>query len=587
MLIRVTPLGTPAGSTSATGVVAGLVRYLHEGARPDPTTQAPSPASSGPSDGRSGVGVYYADSVEGPGRWLGDGAARLGLADTVDPQALEMLLSGRDPSTGQRLVAARGSAGRSELRVGSWTRWNNQGAQVWAVADAAAAAGLDGVVLADAVGAAAGGRFALGSLPGCPARLATEEVGVELIDGQAHLDADAVDLLRAVAGDRRGRTDGDWMSLGEAAALAGVGVTYLRRAARSHADHDDDGDPPGPWIEARRVGRTWQVSRAAVAAFLERRRAPAVRVGYDLTATTEKSVAVLALLSDEATSRAALGAFDAANQAALTYLDERAAMARVGGEPVRTRGLTVASFLHGTSRALDPFPHRHNVALNVVETLDGDRRTLDARALYRHAPGASAIGTARLRWELTSRLGVDWALSGRGTWEIAGISDDVVGEFSTRRREVDEVLAELAARLGRDAHPGEVDEAVLATRAVKAPTSPQELRGVWRQRAARHGLDAATLAEVCGRRRAEPDRLDDATAEQLFAWLDGPEGVIAQRPCFDRVDVLAAMTTWTGTRPDGTRGATPGTPRPARRAGRPVPGVATGDPPGRPHRRRP
>ncbi len=550
VLIRVTPLGTSAGATTAAGVAAGLVRYLHEGARPDPTAR---PDARAPGDGRSGVGVYYADSVEGPGRWLGEGATRLGLAGTVDPQALEALLSGRDPATGQRLVAARGSAGRSELRVGSWTRWNDQGAQVWAVADAAAAAGLDAAVLADAVGAATGGRFQLGSLPGCPTRLATEEVGFELIDGEACFDADTVELLRAAAGERPGPLDGDWLPLSEAAELAGVGVTYLRRAARNHGGHDGDGDPPRPWIEARRKGRTWQVSRAAVSAFVERRQAPAVRVGYDLTATTEKSVAVLALLSDEATSGAALQAFDAANQAALAYLDERAATARVGGQPVPTKGLTVASFLHGTSRALDPFPHRHNVALNVVETLDGARRTLDARALYRHAPGASAIGTARLRWELTRRLGVDWELSGRGTWEIAGVNDDVVGEFSTRRREVEDALAELAARLGRDAQPGEVDEAVLATRADKAPTSPETLRGVWRDRAACHGLDAGTLAGLCGRRRAEPDRLDDDAAEELFDWLDGPDGVIAQRPCFDRVDVLAAMTTWTGIRPDGTR----------------------------------
>src|SRR4051812_45759287 len=40
---------------------------------------------------------------EEPGRWLGAQAGELGLSGTVSSEALEMLLSGRDPITGTTL----------------------------------------------------------------------------------------------------------------------------------------------------------------------------------------------------------------------------------------------------------------------------------------------------------------------------------------------------------------------------------------------------------------------------------------------------------------------------------------------------
>ena len=44
----------------------------------------------------------------------------------------------------------------------------------------------------------------------------------------------------------------------------------------------------------------------------------------------------------------------------------------------------MASFRHLTSRALDPFPHHHNVVANLVVDEHGDRRALDGRALYHY-----------------------------------------------------------------------------------------------------------------------------------------------------------------------------------------------------------
>ena len=58
--------------------------------------------------------TYYADqTIEGPGRWLGHGAPRLGLTGTVDPGRLQALLSGRHPTTGDELIGPRGSNRRA------------------------------------------------------------------------------------------------------------------------------------------------------------------------------------------------------------------------------------------------------------------------------------------------------------------------------------------------------------------------------------------------------------------------------------------------------------------------------------------
>lgn len=86
-----------------------------------------------------------------------------------------------------------------------------------------------------------------------------------------------------------------------------------------------------------------------------------MRAGYDLTLTTEKSLSVLALLSDPRPGRQVLDGIEEANDIAIGWLEDHAAVARVRGETVQAAGWTVASLAHLTSRALDPFAHWHNV----------------------------------------------------------------------------------------------------------------------------------------------------------------------------------------------------------------------------------
>jgi conjugative relaxase-like TrwC/TraI family protein len=554
----ITPLGG-AGSTVGQ-VVDRIVRYL----RPTP----PPPPRAGPAE-PEGPSRYYADSGEEPGRWLGLAARAAGLHGEVQPEDFARVLAGRDPRTGERLITAQGSAGRRpQLGAGNPTRFRPDGEPLYGEADAAAALGVTKAEVARMLDVGTGialsalipapGRVP-GSLPGStPGSASVEVVGSYLVpivdeDGNRWLTASELarcEATRAAGVDpsaiaSAGKAE-DQFLIGEAARLAGVTVRYLRTLASRYENNQAEIDaaiatgrqPRRAHLVAYRGSRgQWIVTRQHLVEFLERRRPPAVRVGFDLTLTTEKSLGVLALLGDADTRRAVLDTIERGNDWAVGWLEDHAAAARVDGEPVKATGWTVASFRHLTSRALDPFPHHHNVVANTVTLPDGSRRALDARGLYQHAQAASALATAEMRHQLSTRVGVRWRPGRRGGWEIAGISDRVVTEFSRRRNEIDDALRELEEAIGRGAHPGEVENIVLRTRPGKNHTPAAELVEGWRARAATHGLDTRALAACHGHEYpvAEPD------TEKLFASLAAPDGICAGGSVYSRADALVAL----------------------------------------------
>ena len=554
MRLNVTPIGS--GRLSAGQVAKAVVEYLAGVPQqlPRPGVTDP-PAVEPPTPDLDEAAAYYADSIEGPGRWLGHGARTLGLDGIVDHTAFARVLEGRHPTTGERLLRAQGAADRAHLAVGQATRRAEDGSWLYGLDDAAKALGLPRTEL-DAL-IAEGDEHDVGDdVELAPwVRALVDDNGERWIS-DAELDRVAarsanVDAARVLA---EGPAD-EVLSLAQAARLLGVSVRYLQGCARHWEDHhrsiealEASGLRPGrAWLVATRVGegrgRPFQVTREEVAAFAERRQRPVVRVGYDVTLSTEKSVAVLALLSHGDRQRQVLDAIDAANDVALGFLESRAAVGRRLGRTVGTEGLVVASFLHATSRALDPFPHRHNVVANAVVDEFGERRALDGRALYRHAPAAAALATAALRWQLTTELGVRWRRSERGVWEAEGVPDATIREFSTRRDEVDAALAELSEALGRPLLPSDTDRVVLATRAAKARTPVEELRTGWWRRARTTGFGRRALAACFDRRRAPCfERLPDQLEASLATWLD--DAVVAESPTFARGEVIEAICRW-------------------------------------------
>ena len=556
----ITPLGGTRQDLGA--VVDAIVDYLQ-------------PRSAGivapaPSAHQDGASRYYADDGEEAGRWIGAGAPAHGLSGEVVTADLAAVLAGRDPRTGERLITAQGSAGRRpNLGVGQVTKLVDAGTRVYDEPDAAAALGVSRAEVARMLDI--GTALALGHLsaftqageranqPAGTRVHAMSQVGgsylVPIVDAhgdrwiaERELDRCASarehdvdpDLVRALG-------DGDdLLPIADAARIAGVTVRYLRRLAATYERDRAEierraaaGDQPrGAFLVAQRGTRDqWLVSRTELVAFLERRTPPAVRVGFDLTLTTEKSLGVLALLSDAPVSHEVLDAIQTGNDWAMGWLEERAAWARERGESIQAEGgWTVASYRHLTSRSLDPFPHHHNVLVNSVTLPDGSRRALDARRLYQHARAASALATAEMRRQLSLRLGVQWRRSRNGDgWEVAGIDDRVLHEFSRRRNEIDEALRELEEELGRGADPAEVDDIVLRTRPKKTHTSPAQLVADWRRRAARLGLGAKKLRAICG---SPPPEIVEPTPDVMWNVLARKGGVTDGGSVFTRADAL-------------------------------------------------
>ncbi len=112
VIVRVTTLGSAKGD--AVGAANAVVKYL-DGRDTAPGGTHPSPLPEVPTvDPTSGVVGYYADSVEGPGRWLGRGVTGMRLDGQVDPEEFRRVLLGQHAVTGEQLVGARGSAVRAE-----------------------------------------------------------------------------------------------------------------------------------------------------------------------------------------------------------------------------------------------------------------------------------------------------------------------------------------------------------------------------------------------------------------------------------------------------------------------------------------
>jgi len=149
----------------------------------------------------------------------------------------------------------------------------------------------------------------------------------------------------------------------------------------------------------------------------------------------------------------------AGNQAMLEYLQREAGYSRAGyhskhsGRFVDAHQWVIASFAQHTSRDNDPQLHVHNAILNRVLREDplasrrGDRRawrTLGGAALYAAKPAAGAIAERTLTEYLSERLGVQMVARADGNgWEVAGVSEAVREQFSSRRRAIEPRVREL------------------------------------------------------------------------------------------------------------------------------------------------
>jgi conjugative relaxase-like TrwC/TraI family protein len=532
--LTITPIGAKGRTASA--VAASVVGYLDS---PSVDLGASLLAKQPPD--HSFPVEYYADSVEGPGRWLGTGAEAFGLAGAVDPGEFQRVLEGRHPHTGERLITAQGSSQRKHLAVGTAAGYTDTGEALYALPDAALLLGLR---LRDVTAMIDDGNLTA----------TTTALGLTVTDSELerHL-ALAVRTVSASDVAAHGAPH-DILTVQDAARLLRVSPQYVRRVCANFInDTAHDTTALACEVDPADQRGSYRIRREDLAAFAATREPPVARIGYDVTLTVEKSVAIATMLGPPDLQARFLQAFAVANTTAITHLERHAAGARHRGQHIDTTGLTVASYLHATSRALDPHPHQHNVVINAVTDTNGRPRALDARLLYQHAPTAAALAIAALRWELRD-LNLGWWHRDGKTWELEGIAPTVIAEFSRRRNDIDEITAVLEQRLGRKVTYAETDTIALATRAPKQPTNPTELLGDWHERARHHGLEPHHLDIHLTRPGATivHHRMPLPLVAKLHTDLNAPYGLCATTSVFRRADVIRAVADW-ATGPDGNQ----------------------------------
>jgi len=324
---------------------------------------------------------------------------------------------------------------------------------------------------------------------------------------------------------------------------------YLQTVAQGIEDYySGAGEAPGRWTgaAAAELDAHGQVDGHALYRALAgaspitgaELRASEVKVpGWDLTFSAPKSVSILFGLGDPDVAREVRDAHEAAVDAALAYMERHAAVARRGhgGEQlVPGNGFVGAAFRHRSSRAGDPQLHTHILVANMTRGPDGRWTALDGRRLYAHAKTGGYLYQAKLRAELTRRLGIEWTPVRRGQAEVVGITAAVIRAFSRRRAEVEQ---EMAARGERSPRAAQV-AALNSRRAKDYSVAPEAMREEWWARAERLDLDRETLAAV--RNQARPIEVDDALVDRVVEELAGPDGLTAQRSSFVRRDVIQA-----------------------------------------------
>ncbi len=201
------------------------------------------------------------------------------------------------------------------------------------------------------------------------------------------------------------------------------------------------------------------------------------RPGWDLTFSAPKSVSVLWSQCSEANRARIQAAHFEAVKAAIDYLQDSAAFSRHGrgGHVFETSRLIVACFEHSTSRALDPQLHTHALVMNIGVGSDGRTRTISSLNLFLAKMAAGAIYRAELSRLLTRDLGIE--VERRRSWfEVVGVPQDLIEEFSKRRGEIEE---ELKRRGLNSAEAAAV--AAIQTREAKGLVARKALFDNWRE----------------------------------------------------------------------------------------------------------
>ena len=349
------------------------------------------------------------------------------------------------------------------------------------------------------------------------------------------------------------------LTIGKLGASVDQLAYYEQQVAQGLEDYfSGRGEAPGRWIGGgcSGIGLRGQVDRDGFMRAMhgcdprtgEGLRPPRSRTkvaAFDLTFSAPKSVSVLFATADQNVSGALLEAHERAVEAAFAYVERVACFTRRGHNGERRicgDGFVAAAYRHRLSRAGDPQLHTHVVVANMTRAEDR-WTTLEAHSLYEHKSAAGAVYRAVLRAEVRERLPwAWWRQVGRGLFEIEGVPDAMLREFSRRRIEIEERAFELTGVAASQLSRQRIQGIALATRKAKEyGVDGARWRREAQARAAEHGLGQRELERLA----AYPPRVSSVSEAEVVRAagerLSGPGGLTENHNTFAHRHALAEI----------------------------------------------
>jgi conjugative relaxase-like TrwC/TraI family protein len=164
--------------------------------------------------------------------------------------------------------------------------------------------------------------------------------------------------------------------------------------------------------------------------------------GWDHTFNAPKSVSLLALVGGD---KRLIAAHEQAVDEVLKYIEKNIVSTRKrSGDDVnleKTGNLIAAKWLHDISRDKDAHLHTHATILNITFGSKDELRSIDSPIHYDHKMMLGAIYQSFLAQKV-KELGYQIEISQDGTFEIKGISREVIEHNSNRRKTILETMKE-------------------------------------------------------------------------------------------------------------------------------------------------
>lgn len=217
------------------------------------------------------------------------------------------------------------------------------------------------------------------------------------------------------------------------------------------------------------------------------------RAGYDHTFTAPKSLSILLEIAEakgnEELANKIRDIHDKAVNSTLEQIEENYIYTRVRDENgerfrVKTDNMIVAKFEHDTSRELDPTLHTHCVIANLTQTADGKWQSIANEELYKN----KMINGQFYRSELAKNLkelglNIEITNSKQMLFELKGIDNSLISEFSQRSKQIEESLEELREKYPHASESELKQFAALESRVAKKEVDRDEVRANNLQRA--------------------------------------------------------------------------------------------------------